>query len=119
MSLASAVANAARGALKKFGAPATLARTAPGAYDPGTGAVVGVTTTYPVNALLDATHLQSLGFQFGEGLVQAGDIKATIAGVKPQLGDVLTVGGTAYTVKAVRPSYVMATEVTWECLVTK
>ena len=86
---------------------------------PGTGEVVGVTTTYPVNALLDADKSSSLGFQFGDGLVQAGDIKATIAGVKPLLGDVLTVGGTPYTVKAVRPSYVMATEVTWECLVSR
>ncbi len=118
MSLASAVANAAKGAIKKFGAAAVLSRTAVGAYDPGTGTAVGVTTTYPVSAQLPSSKLKTLGFQFGDGMVQTGDISATIAGMQPQLGDVLTVGGTAYTVKAIRPSYVMATEVTWECLVS-
>lgn len=118
MSLASTVQRSAAKALKSYGAPGTLTRVVPGAYDPVTGGSTQSTTSIPVSALLDASSLQGLGFKFGPDLVQGGDLKATLS-AEAVAGDSLTVAGGTFQVIAVRPSYVGATAVLWEALVRR
>ena len=118
MSLAGTVQNAAARALKAYGASGTLTHTVPGAYDPTTGGTTASTTTRSVNALLDASSLVGLGHKFGQDLVQAGDLKATITGTA-EAGDVLTISLGAFTVKAVQPVYVRDVAVMSECLVRR
>ena len=119
MSLATVVAAAAKRALGAYGAPATLTHKTPGAYDPATGGASVTTTTTSVRALLDASSLVSLGFKFGQDLVRAGDMKATVTGVVPVEGDTLTLPLGTFTVIQVRPVYVQATQVLAECLVRR
>ena len=121
MSLAKIASSAALRALKTYGAPATLTRVVPGAYDPATGGVTaGTTTTCNTSAVLDATA-KSLGFKFGEGLIQAGASMATLTAkgltFTPAPGDKFTVGAIAYVVIAVRPVWAGATAVLYELLV--
>lgn len=119
MSLATVVAGAAKRALGTYGAPATLTHKAPGAYDPATGGASVTTTTTSVRALLDASSTTVLGFKFGQDLVRAGDMLATVTGVVPVEGDTLTLAMGTFTVIQVRPVYVQATQVLAECLVRR
>ena len=121
MSLAGTVKNAAERAIKTYGAVGTLTRTVDGNFDPENGMLAQTTTTAAVRALLDASSPQGLGFKFGAELVQGGDLKATLAtkGVTPEVGDRLTLVSGSYAVIAVRPSYVGATPVMFECLVRR
>lgn len=119
MSLAGTVAGAAKRALGTYGAPGTLSHAEDGAYNPTTGATTTTTTTVSVRALLDGSSTTALGFKFGPDLVQAGDLKATIANAVPYVGDRLSLAAGIFTVVAVRPSYVVGTAVMWECLVRR
>lgn len=124
MSLAATLQKTATRALKSYGAKGTLTHTASVTYDPATGTTtVGVTTITPVSALLDAPSLKTLGFRFGDGLVQAGDFAATVSGIVPVPGDALTVlsGPYAgpYTIKDVRPEFAGPDVVMCQCLVRR
>jgi hypothetical protein len=119
--------NTVSGVFAKLGglaASATITRTVAGAYDPVTGGPTpGSTTAISTKAVLDSTSLRTLGFRYGEGLVQTGDMEAMIpaAGLTfdPAAGDSLTVGGVAYTVIGARPTYEGATPVLWQLLVRR
>lgn len=93
--------------LAKYGnATAQLVRSVPGAYDPVTGTATVVETAFTVSVLLDASGVQTLGFKFGVGSINAGDLEATVAAeglpVTPIPGDVLKVGGDALQVVKVQ-----------------
>lgn len=118
MSLAGTVLASASRALKTYGAKGTLAHSVAGPYDPATGGTSVVTSYRNVNALLDASSLAGLGYKFGQDLVQAGDLKATITGTA-EVGDVLTLAAGTFTVKAVQPSYVGDVVVTSDLLVRR
>lgn len=119
--------NTVSGVFAKLGgiaASATITRTVAGAYDPVTGGPTpGSSTTLSTKAVLDSTSLRTLGFRYGEGLVQTGDMEAMIpaAGLTfdPAAGDSLTVGGVAYVVIAARPTYEGSTPVLWQLLVRR
>lgn len=107
--------------IKRYGAAATLARSTPGLHDAASGApALATTTSTATSAVLDASSLKTLGFKFGDGLVQGGDLQATIPAkgldFNPQPGDVLTVDSSPYRVAAVRPTYSGATPVMFELL---
>lgn len=120
MSLSQTVANSAAWALNALGVAGTLSRSSLGVYDPAVGSSPVSTSVYSVSAVLDASSLQGLGSTFGAGLVQAGDVKATLASpVEPMLGDILALPIGLFSVKSVRPTYVGGTAVIYECLVTK
>jgi hypothetical protein len=89
---------------------AVLAHVEPGTYDPGSGTSTGsVTSTCTTQVKLDGTSLKTLGFKFGDGLVQGGDIDGSIPGkgltFAPLPGDTLTANGFPYVIVSVRPSY--------------
>jgi hypothetical protein len=89
--------------LKNFGKPATITRTAPGAYNPatgGTGAPVVASQT-PQVVVIDYPHSYIDGT-----LIRQGDRQAFIsplATFSPQAGDVLTWGGVEMTLISVKP----------------
>ena len=119
--VASAYATLAR---KGLAASATLTRTVPGAYDPATGTnTAGTTTTSAPLVTLDGSSKTSLGFKFGESLVQTGDLLASFPAkglaFDPAAGDKLTVGGVAYTVIHPKPTYAGSIPVLWEALVRR
>ena len=119
MSLAATLQKTAQKALKSYGAKGTLTHTTPGAYDPATGTTSNVQTVTPCSALLDSSSLKTLGFKFGDGMVQAGDIMATVSGVVPVPGDVLAVAIGQFNVIDVRPQYVGSDVVMAQCLVRR
>lgn len=119
MSLASTVQVSALRALRTYGAAGTLTHVTPGVFDPATGTVASTTTVTAVRALLDQTSLKTLGFRFGEGMVQAGDMQATVAGVVPLPGDVLTLALGVFVVIDVRSDFVGDQAVMSSCLVRK
>jgi len=114
MSLATVVANAAKRAVKSWGAPGTLTHATPGSYDTNTGGVSVSTSTTSVRAVLDGAVNK-----FNPELVRSGDMRALLAGVTPAEGDVLTLAAGTFTVIEVRPTYVQATQVMAECLVRR
>ena len=119
--------NTVSGVFAKLGglaASATITRTVAGAYDPVTGGPTpGSTTTINTKAVLDGSGTKALGFRYGEGLVQTGDLEAMIpaAGLSfaPAAGDSLTVGVVAFTVIAARPTYEGSMPVLWQLLVRR
>lgn len=117
MSLASIVKSAASRVVKTYGDAGTLTHVVVGVYDPATGTVGNVPTATACRAVRDASSLQGLGFTFGQGIVQTGDMKVILSGVDPAQGDTLTLSDGDWTVIAVRPSYVGADAVAYECLV--
>lgn len=119
--VASAYATLAR---KGLAASATLTRTVPGAYDPATGTnTAGTTTTSACLVSLDGSSLASLGFKFGEGLVQAGDLLASVPAkgltFQPGPGDKLTIGTAIYTVVQSKPTYAGHLPALWEMAVRR
>ena len=108
--------------LADLAASATLTRTTPGAYDPATGTnATGTTTVCPCKAVLDASSSGALGFKFGTGLVQTGDVLAYVPArdltFTPASGDKLTIAGTVYSVIANQPTYGAATPLLHSLLV--
>ena len=114
MSVAAAVARAAKLAVKSWGAPGTLSHATPGSYDTNTGGVSVSTTTTSVRAVLDGSVNG-----FAPDLVRSGDMRALLAGVSPVEGDLLTLASGVYTIIQVRPTYVQDTQVVAECLVRR
>ena len=113
-------------AIEEYGAPAVFTHQESGPFDPVTGeSAAGAVTTIPTFALLDASSLQSLGFRFGSGLVETGDIAATVAAdaftSKPIPGDRLEITegeyAGSYGIHAVRPLMVGSAAITYELLV--
>ena len=109
--------------LSEDGALCTLRRSTPGVYNPATGTATTSLSTCPTYAVLDASILQTLGFKFGAGLVQGGDIKALISAkgltFTPAPGDNLQMGAVTYKVIAVAPTYVMDQAVVFDLLVRR
>lgn len=107
--------------LGDLAAAGTLTRKTPGTYDPATGTSSVTTTTSACKAVLDATSIRSLGFKFGEGLVQAGDLMATIPSkglaFNPAAGDTLTLTVGTFTLVSVSPTYAGSVPVMFACLV--
>ena len=123
MSLLDDVGDAFAG-LGELAATATITRVTPGAYVPATGLnATGTTTTCNCVAVLDSTSLKGLGFKFGEGLVQSGDIEALVPAkglsFDPLPGDIITAAGIQFTVVSVRPAYAGSVAVMFACLVRK
>jgi hypothetical protein len=123
MSLLDDVADVFAG-LDDLGAPATLTRTTPGAYNPTTGGnAAGTTTNSTTTAVLDAATSVKLGFIFGPALVQGGDIMAMIPAKglasAPLPGDTLTVAGWTYKVVQVVPTWAGSVPVVYSMLVRK
>jgi hypothetical protein len=111
--------------ITEYGTPAVLTQVTPGAYDPATGTTAaGTTTNTNVSAVLDATSLKTLGYKFGEGLVQGGDIEATIPGKSinghpPLPQDTLTFNGWPWVIVGVRPTYSGGVAVSYQLLVRR
>jgi len=114
MSLATVVANAAKRAVKSWGAPGTLTHSTPGIYDTNTGGGTVSTSTISVRAVLDGAVNG-----FNPELVRSGDMRALLAGVSPAEGDTLTLAMGTFTIIEVGPTYVQATQVLAECLVRR
>ena len=98
---------------------AVLSKDTNSLEDPATGLATTATQTCRTRAKLDATALKTLGFKFGDGLVQMGDIEASIPAkglpFLPEPGDNLSAIGKQFKVICVRPAYApggMATEYT-------
>jgi len=109
--------------LGDLAAPAVLSRITPGAYDPATGTnAAGTTQTCPCLAVLDASQ-KGLGYVFGDGLVQSGDLSALIPAkgltFDPAPGDSLAVAGSAFSVIGVVPTFSGATPVLFKMLVRR
>lgn len=108
-------------AIKAYGAPVTLQRTAPGVYNPttGTGGTPTVTTTGTFG-ILDTTSIKTLGFKYGDDLVRSGDIQITIPAKNltfaPELGDTLVTPQWPYIIAGIRPVYSGSVAVIYECL---
>jgi hypothetical protein len=124
VSLAATVQRTAIKALKSYGAAGTLSHIDTGGYDPATGTTTGaVTTVTPCSAMLDSSSLKTLGFKFGDGLVQGGDMMATLAGIVPAAGDILTINSgpyaAPYNVIAVQPQFIGSDVPMVVCLVRK
>ena len=120
MSLASTVTKSAARAVKAYGAKGTLTHVTPGGYDPTTGTTTGaVTTVTPCSAVLDSTSLKTLGYKFGDGLVQAGDVLALVAGILPVAGDILAVATGSFVVISSRPTFLGDAVVVTDCLVRR
>lgn len=123
MTLASTVQSSAYRAVKTYGAKGTLTQITNGVYNPATGTTSPVTVIANVSALMDATSLKTLGFKFGDGLIQSGDIQATIAAkglpFVPGLGNVLAVPQGTFTVRDSRPEWIGADAVIYNLLVRR
>jgi hypothetical protein len=126
MSYASMAQGLASSQIARYGAPATLTHTTVGTYDPVAGTSATSSAIATVSAMLDVSSTKKLGFIFGDGLVQNGDMMATISGdiaFSPNPGDVLTVlSGPlahAYGVVESRPVMVGASAVYWNLLVRR
>jgi len=109
---------------KGLAATAVLTRVVPGAFDTTTGTnAAGTTTTSACFAVLDSSSLKTLGFKFGEGLVQGGEILATVPAkglsFDPAAGDTLTTAGVPFVVIDVQPTYAGDVAVMFSCLVRK
>jgi hypothetical protein len=124
MSLDSLIVNQIANSYKLLkAASATITRTTLGAIDPSTGEPsTTATQSYSTRCKLDATSLKTLGFRFGDGLVQGGDIQISIPakGVSfaPRAGDTATTKSVVYVVIDVRPSYAPGgAETEYNCLV--
>ncbi len=124
MSLLDDVAGAFADLGGDLSATATLTRTTPGAYDPVSGTDSGGTTvTSTALAVLDSSSLQTLGYVFGDGLVQTGDIQATLPAkgltFDPAPGDVFTAASMTFRVIGTKPTYAGSVPVMWNLLVRK
>ena len=123
MSLATVVQGSATRALNLYGQAATLNRSVPGVFDPVTGTTTATVSTYPVKALIDSASLRTLGYKFGDGLVQSGDVLATFSAkgipFDPMPGDTLTVGSIVFALVITRPVYVGSSAVIHECVVRR
>jgi hypothetical protein len=123
VSLSATLQKTAIKALKTYGARATLTHVTVGAFDPATGTTSGSSALTACSAFLDSASLKTLGFKFNPDLIQGGDIMATVAGVLPVAGDILTVldGPFAwpYVVIEARPQIAGADAVMTQCLVRK
>jgi len=106
-------------------ASAVLSRNVLGAIDPATGKSVSSSTlTCSTLCKLDSTSIKTLGYKFGDGLVQGGDIMASIPSkgltFSPQPGDFLTVLNWPYVVIETRPEFAPGGSVCeWNLLVRK
>lgn len=84
--------------LAKFGATVTVTRTTPGAYDPATGtdAAGSAQTWTPAGVRLEYSQREIDGTN-----IKAGDQRvymSAVAGLDPQPGDTVTLGGEAWRV---------------------
>jgi len=111
--------------LGEFVVSGTLTQNSAGSYNVATGQQTGRTPTVtPIILFLDAVGMRGLGFKYGEqGLIQVGDIEATIPakGIATPIlpGDVVSANGTNYRVVLVRPTFTGATPVLYQCVVRK
>ena len=100
--------------LVEFGAPATLTRVTPGAYDPATGTTTpDVTTTWTgTGAKFDYEQRAIDGTN-----IRTGDQRVYLSNVgivNPQTGDTLTIGGVVLNVVASRPLKPASTDVLFD-----
>ena len=103
MTFYSGLAGTADRLLKKYGAPATLTRSVPGAYDPATGTTAAPTVTAYTGTGAKFDYAQR---DIDGTLIKQGDQRvylAVVGIVQPQTGDRLTIAGVAFTVAASRP----------------
>lgn len=95
MSLATLAQNQAANAIRRYGMPGTLTRTTLGTFDPATGTSASSSVSVPIKATQGATNIKSLGFKFGEGLVQTGDFALDIPAkglpFVPKAGDAVAI----------------------------
>lgn len=102
MTLYSDLAATAVELLAEFGAPVTLVRVTPGAYDPETGTSTQTTTSHAGTGV-------KLDYQQDEidgTLIRRGDQRVYMApdlAVTPRTGDTLTIGGESWQVIESRP----------------
>ena len=89
--------------LTAYGASATLTRVRPGSYDPDTGAVAaGTTATYTGSAAVFDYEQRDI-----DGTtIKHGDRKMYLQAIAitPQTGDLVSFGGSVFTVLASRPT---------------
>lgn len=110
------------GDLADLAAEATLTRYTPGVYVPATGTnATGTTTTCSCLTVMDGEA--PLGFKFGYGLVQEGDLMALIPAkgltFNPLPLDTLTVLAATFTIVSVHVVYAGSVPVLFSCLVRR
>lgn len=105
--------------LKKFGQSVTLTHVTPGAYDPNTGTVTTTTTTQTGTGVVFDFGLHQSGMSFTAGsLIQAGDKQLLLSAVgitTPTAGDLVTIGGTIWTIASVKSTAPAGEVVLYEC----
>lgn len=108
-------------AIKRVGAPVVITRTVFGTVDPVTGEAPSTVASVDTYGALDASSLKTLGFKYGDGLVQSGDLIAMLPAkglsFEPSAGDTILLRGSLYTVKMNQPTYYGSTVVKHDCLV--
>ena len=109
----SAVANA----IKLTGADLVLTVNTISVYVPSLSTLSVSTSTYACKGLVDTS---GLGEKFGIGLVQAGDIRLTVAAknltVTPEVGNKITLATVVHTIKQVQPVYLAGTILLYDLL---
>jgi hypothetical protein len=125
MSLAAMVQTQVYNAIKRVGAPVTIARDVPGDGfpDPATGeAPAGQTLTSASFAVANASTIR-MGYKFGPDLVMSGDIELDVPAkgltFEVGIGDQITFRNVPYTVKLSQPNFYGETPVLFALLVKR
>lgn len=98
--------SAAANAIGQYGKTITYRAMSQGAYNPATGTATQASVDTPCKGILDGSKL---GYKFGEGLVQGGDVSVLLAAAAlpstPAPGDLVTIDGFDWVVIANRPTW--------------
>lgn len=98
--------SAAASAIGSYGKAMTFLAVTQGAYSVATGTAAQSSVDTACRGVVDGSRL---GFKFGEGMVQAGDLSVLLAASSlpstPAPGDLLTIDGHNWHVVANRPTW--------------
>lgn len=101
--------SAAANAIGQYGKTITYRAMSQGAYNPATGTATQASVDTSCKGVVDTSSSRALGFKFGEGLVQGGDVLVLLAAATlpstPAPGDLVTIDGFDWVVIANRPTW--------------
>ena len=119
----SAKSKSAESILRAKGAAMTLRVVSEGTYDPSTGTASGVTTTDTTcYGIMKTPSVQDAGQAYDDGsMVLAADMIATIGAhgltAAPTPGNILVIGGDAWTIKRVKPLAPANVAILYSCFI--
>lgn len=100
---------AAANAIGQYGKSVVYRAMTQGAYNTATGTAPQSSVDTPCRGVVDTQSLRTLGFKFGEGMVQNGDVLVLVAAAAlpstPAPGDRVTIDSFDWTVVANRPTW--------------